>query len=416
MDLASALNLVTDLKELRAVSGRNAKQDLIKAKWRSAAHHELLDLVGNTNRQWFITWGTVNETRIASGHDMELDEVLYAAENRLATPSETASRLRGKLDEGWPEELIKAIVNKTLDAGITVGSAKRALGAVPRAFRPALASDWCKMSEKVRSKVLTQGRYVSTPKMDGLRCVFQLNMPNEGVFSRGMKPLKNLDHHLAALKEIFTEPCVIDGEALSASNKWEDSMSGAKRSGADVAMHFYPFDYLPGSEISENNFQMTSEERYDHLMRGVDQLSEDQFRIVVRSPILKTPDEVRAEHEACCNEGWEGSVLHELDSPYACKRSRAWIKVKSWLSENLMCVGFFKGEGKHKHRLGGIRVKGYVTGLEVASEVGTGFSDQEREEIWGNQDAYTNRIAEVKFFEVTPDRSLRFPSFLRWVD
>lgn len=417
MDLSHAEQINLDLAELRALSGRNAKEAVVKKKWKSAAHHEFLDLVGNTHRQWYTTWGSVLETHVASGHDLELDEVLYAAENRLATPNETNSRLRAKLDEGWPEEVLRAVINKTLDAGITVASAKKALGTQPRTFKPALAADWCKMSDEIRRKTLRNGRYVSTPKMDGLRCLFFLNMPNEGVFSRGLKPLKNLDGHLAALKTVFTEPCIIDGEALSASNRWEDSMSGAKRSGAKVAMHFYPFDYLPGDEIAANKYQMTSEERYDHLTRGVDLLSEDLFRIVIRSQVLKTPEDVMTEHALCCKEGWEGAVLHELDSPYACKRSRAWLKIKSWLSDNFMCVGFFKGTGKHKHRLGGIRVKGFYQGqVEITSEVGTGFSDRQREDIWANQQKYLNKVAEVKFFEITPDKALRFPSFLRWVD
>lgn len=339
-----------------------------------------------------------------------MDEVLYAAQNRLSSPAETNSRIRAKLEDGWPENVLKAIIDKTLDAGITYKSVLKAIGGKPRAFQPALAADWCKMSDKIRLKEMSKRRFVATPKMDGLRCLFFLNMPAEGVYSRNMKPLKNLDKHLQALKAVFTEPCIIDGEALSASNDWADSISGAKKAGSKNAMHFYPFDYIPGDEQIRNEFAMTSEERYEHLMDKAEGLSPDLFRLVVRSPHLRTIDDVMEEHRLCASEGWEGIVLHDMDSPYSCKRARSWVKVKEWQSAEFTCIGFFKGSGKHSGRLGGILIEG----SGVRSEVGTGFTDRQREEIWANQPRYIGLTAEIKFFEVTPDHSLRFPSFLRW--
>jgi len=51
-------------------------------------------------------------------------------------------------------------------------------------------------------------------------------------------------------------------------------------------------------------------------------------------------------------------------------------------------------------------------------KVGTGFLDEDREEIWDNQDKYMGKIATIKYFEESKNSkndalSLRFPVFMR---
>lgn len=414
MNLDEGILIEEQLGRIKNTQGTTAKLQVATKYFTQGHHYEFLDLVGNDDRQWFVSWDSIVKAKpVISG--MGLDEILFAAENRLSTPSQTAIRLRGLLEEGWPENVLKAIVNKTLDAGITVKSIRAAQGKAPRKFLPSLCADWLKIPESKKSKILTEARYVSTPKMDGLRCLFVLNMPNEGFYSRAMKPLKNLGKHLEALKQEFGEPCVIDGEILSATNDWADTVTGSKKSGTKAAMHFYPFDYIPGQEFIDNQYSTPSEIRHARLMKGVDRLSPDLFRIVERSSVLKTPEQVSEEHALCVEQGWEGAVLHNLDAPYACKRTRAWIKVKSFFSVDMRCIGMFEGTGKHLGRLGGLIVKGSYGAREIKSEVGTGFSDLDRETIWANQKAFIGKPVEIKVFEVTKDNSLRFPSFLRWL-
>jgi DNA ligase-1 len=86
---------------------------------------------------------------------------------------------------------------------------------------------------------------------------------------------------------------------------------------------------------------------------------------------------------------------------------------------DLKIVGFESGEvdSKLANTLGRINVeyKGNVVG------VGSGFSEEMRNEIWNNQGKYINRIAKIQFFEEsenskTKEKSLRFPVFIeiRW--
>jgi len=410
MELAQALKIAEALASVASVRGKNAKAELA-AHWTDPHFVEFIELVGNNKRQWFTTWSAVCKAN-PQGSDMPLDEVLYAAECRLATPSQTASRFAAKLAEGWPENVLKAIVEKTLDAGISIASVRKSQGDVVR-FSPSLAADWTKMSGKIRDKVLSSGRYVSTPKMDGLRCLIKLNTPDEGVYSRSLKPLKNLNIHLGELKKMFKEPVVLDGEALADDGTWNSSMTGSKKAGAKVTMLFYPFDCIPAAEMATGKYTTIAEERHSYLNSHLEYGDESLF-VRVEQTLVKSVTDVIDTLRAEIDDGWEGTVLHNLDAPYACKRNRAWIKVKEWQSAEFTITGFIAGRGKHLGRLGVIQIEGDHLGLPIKCEVGTGFSDAERETIWEDQPRFLHRRVEIKFFEVTADQSLRFPSFLRF--
>lgn len=407
MDLDQSLLISKDLAALKKASGSNAKQDLVKS-WTTGYHREFIDLVGNDKRQWYVTWGKVKSAEPSD--PIPLEQILHAAEHRLATPTQTAERLKALLEDGWPGVVLKAIVDKTFDAGISVSSIKKAQGAAKR-FTPSLCADWLKMSDKKRRKLLVEGDYFSTPKMDGLRCVFKLHSEDRGVYSRSLKPLYNLDHHLRVLEEAIDFPCIVDGEAFAADGTWNSSMTGTKRKGSGIHMIFYPFDLVARDEVDSMNYTTPARDRWA-LMEDLIPYDSLTFEEVVHTKV-HTPEEVQECFELDLADGWEGSVLHDASAVYACKRSNAWIKCKQFFSSEFTIVGFIPGTGKHLGRLGAIMVTGEYEGRSVTAEVGTGFSDAERQELWDNQADYLGATAEIKSFEVTEAGSLRFPSFLR---
>jgi hypothetical protein len=106
--------------------------------------------------------------------------------------------------------------------------------------------------------------------------------------------------------------------------------------------------------------------------------------------------------------GHEGLVLRQGDK---------WIKVKPEETYDVRVIGAFEGEGKHKGRLGGL--------ITSRGRVGTGFTDEERENIWawyttGHGGEYPGplegRIIEVGFMSLTADGKFRHPRFERFRD
>jgi DNA ligase-1 len=113
--------------------------------------------------------------------------------------------------------------------------------------------------------------------------------------------------------------------------------------------------------------------------------------------------------------GAEG-LMCSLDKPYEFKRSKTLLKMKVMQTCDLKVIGFEEGQGKFANTLGKVicDYKGYELG------VGSGWSDDMRNEVWNNQDKYLGKIAEIQYFEETNNDtggiSLRFPVFKTWRD
>ena len=75
-------------------------------------------------------------------------------------------------------------------------------------------------------------------------------------------------------------------------------------------------------------------------------------------------------------------------------------------------IGFEEGRNRHTGKLGAF----LVSYKENIVKVGTGISDELREEVWNNQDKYLGVTIAVKYFEETTNDkggiSLRFPVFV----
>ena len=75
-------------------------------------------------------------------------------------------------------------------------------------------------------------------------------------------------------------------------------------------------------------------------------------------------------------------------------------------SDEFKIIDFEEGDGKYKGTLGKVIVD--VNGVAVG--VGSGWTDADRSEIWGNKDKYLGNLIEVRYQEKTKDNSLRFPT------
>lgn len=111
-------------------------------------------------------------------------------------------------------------------------------------------------------------------------------------------------------------------------------------------------------------------------------------------------------------DGWEGLVLRYSSSVYQKKRSSDFIKLKPKKEEDLKIIGF--NEHKNKNILGSLIVEYKNNSVKV----GTGFSKQQRVEIWNNREKYLNKICEVEFLDESENKngkkSLRHPVFVRF--
>ena len=117
--------------------------------------------------------------------------------------------------------------------------------------------------------------------------------------------------------------------------------------------------------------------------------------------------------EQMVREDKEGLIAN-LDVPYRRTRHNGILKVKEFYTMDLPIVGCNEGTGRLAGTLGALVLD--FKGHEV--KVGSGFSDEQRTEFWHNRDNLIGVLCEVKYKEVSYDKStgadsLQFPVFVR---
>lgn len=115
----------------------------------------------------------------------------------------------------------------------------------------------------------------------------------------------------------------------------------------------------------------------------------------------------------------EGLILKNWDSTYVWDRSFDWVKIKRFFDADARIVDFYPGKKgtRLENTLGGVTVEGFLeSGERFRTNVGSGFSDALRDEIWANKDDWTKLTLVIKYQEVSKSKSktlsaLRFPTF-----
>ncbi len=138
-------------------------------------------------------------------------------------------------------------------------------------------------------------------------------------------------------------------------------------------------------------------------------------------------------YQAALKMGIEGVMAKRLSSAYQPgTRSPDWIKIKKRLKFDLVVGGCIPGQGQREPYFGGLLLGAYESDkLVYVGRVGSGFSDEDLQEIVGNFEPVSatpfvnppstpgtkwlkpELVVQVAAMEVTENGSLRAPVFLR---
>jgi len=273
------------------------------------------------------------------------------------------------------------------------------------------------------------GQKLVEVKLDGVR-VITIVWPDGRVlqFSRNGKELVNFEHikqELAQNASTFTEPMVLDGEVMSSS--FQDLMKQVHRKDNVAASDavLWLFDALPLSAFEAGVYNTKQKTRSSWLHDWYDNKlnkSMANVRCLDQATIDLDTEEgqrlFRMYNKSAIENGYEGIMIKDLDAAYECKRSVAWLKLKPFIEVSLAVVDFEEGTGRNVGRLGAIICEGDDDGRRIRVNVGSGFSDSDRDSYWTGRTAMVNKIVEVRADAVTQNQdgtySLRFPRFLRF--
>jgi DNA ligase-1 len=185
------------------------------------------------------------------------------------------------------------------------------------------------------------------------------------------------------------------------------------------------FDILPLSEFQKGK-SVLGQRRRSNLLRGLkakfDKIGSidiiPQIEVDLESYVGEL--EFKQYNKDAIEAGYEGIMIKDIDAPYECKRSASWLKMKPFIEVSLTVVAVEEGTGKNEGRLGAIICEGEDDGKQIRVNVGSGFTDDDRNEFWADKDTVVGQIVEVRADAATLSQdsenlySLRFPRFLRF--
>jgi len=274
------------------------------------------------------------------------------------------------------------------------------------------------------------GRKQIEAKLDGVR-VLAFVKPNGVVdmFSRNGKEFHNFGHIAEQIQAVvknnpFDGPMVLDGEVMSAN--FQDLMKQVHRkdnvAAGDAVLHL--FDIIPAGFFRKGRWDKPQHERSEMVKQWVESNKNQLPNVSVldwESLDLDT-DEGQSRfvelNKAAVDGGYEGVMIKDVDAPYECKRSHSWLKAKPFIEVTLEVTEIEQGTGRNEGRLGAFVCKGEDDGKQIQVNVGSGFTDANRDEFWQGRDSIIGHLVEVRADAVTQNQdgtfSLRFPRFLRF--
>ena len=175
---------------------------------------------------------------------------------------------------------------------------------------------------------------------------------------------------------------------------------------------FHMFDLIAATTFSGVPNKRSYTERRAILQGFVDGSPKGSPLKIVPRYLVSSEAEIHALYEAVRARGLEGLIIKDADAQYVTKRSHAWLKIKAEESVDVPIVGYEEGTGKYEGMLGALIVD--HEGVRV--NVGSGFSDSQRQSFWEDRHFLDGRLIEVEYHEATPDGSLRHPRFKRFRD
>lgn len=296
--------------------------------------------------------------------------------------------------------------------------AKRLDYAVP-VFECMLAHDSANHESKLAGvKILQQ-------KLDGVRCLTVIDVDSKTVtqFTRNGKELINFPHIIGFLQEHierFDRSYVLDGEVVSASFQQLMKQVHRKDNVQSQDAQLAVFDILPLSEFKQGASVMGQRSRLRFLENYAGTFADSGcINILEWQEVDLDSDEGQAEfdrfNQQAINKGFEGIMVKEPRAVYECKRSASWLKMKPFIEVTLAVTAVEQGTGRNSERLGALVCEGEDDGKTIRVNVGSGFSDSDRDEFWEQRNQLLGQLVEVRADAVTQNQdgtySLRFPRF-----
>jgi DNA ligase-1 len=256
-----------------------------------------------------------------------------------------------------------------------------------------------------------------SPKIDGIRCVIRDGVP----YTRKLKPIPN-----RSIRERLNGLPNFDGEivvgSVVGSHGFDATQSGVMSHDGEPEFTYWVFDMAVEDAVGFEDRLARAATRADMYDPMVQSLS--HF-------LARDPSELRQWEELYVEQGYEGLMIRDPQGPYKHGRSTLregyLLKMIRRQTAEAIVVGTLPlmhnqnekgvselGLSKRSKKKANLVVDDGRMGKLVCRwleshhefEIGTGFTDAQRQELW-----LPGTIVTFEFREITKDGAPRFPSF-----
>lgn len=255
---------------------------------------------------------------------------------------------------------------------------------------PMLAHDYKKRSHDIRWPAATQ------PKLEGVRCLARkVSASKMSYMSRQGNEFEFLRHLDPIYLEILSIGEETDGEIFNPEMTFQEIISHLKNpENNGIGLLHYVYDFpSEGARGFLNRFEEL-EKRFS-LLDGV----EDCPLVLVETSLVNSESEMLDNHRSYCEQGFEGTIIRNLEGPYVYEhRSANLQKYKDFLEEEFSIVGVEPGSGRDED-IGNFICKCPRTGLLFGAP-STGDRSLRRDYL-NNSRKYIGKPLTVRFQRYT---------------
>lgn len=242
---------------------------------------------------------------------------------------------------------------------------------------------------------------IAQTKMDGMRAMIIVKDNETIVYSRNGKVMKGLGKHFEPM--VNHNNMVYDGELTVTI---ESGFGLLDRKAGNGILHKAVVGTISPEEIErvritlwdiigthdwEDGYCATP---YHARLAELKSLPKSGLFSIVETFDVNNMDEAQEIFQKMLAKGEEGIILKNNDHPWENKRSTQIVKMKEVIETDLKITGFAEGTGKASKMLGALQCSNKDGSIKV--DVGTGFTDDQRVNIWGRQDELLNTVVTVK--------------------
>lgn len=327
------------------------------------------------------------------------------------------------------KEVFKALVCKNFPIGIQEKIVNKVFEGLIPTFDVMLANSYTKLNDSQKEKIFKSGKreFNVTTKLDGFRCIVYKKGNVVKLISRQGKLYEGCVDIEKAVSELEGD-FVLDSEIIISNRKSLPSTLQYKATSNIVTLKNQEkhgitcncFDYISMEEWESKKSKMKYTERRKKLETLLKDYADKDDKPLFLLPLLYVGtdiDEAFKLHASAKSNEEEGVMIRFSDSVYEFKRSNDLLKLKVFADMDVYIKGYEEGTNANKGRLGAFVCEiEHPTFGHLEMKVGSGYSENDRIDLWEMRDDLIGRVMEITYFEVTKSEStgissVRFPVY-----